>query len=242
MVNAMRDVRRAPGIGDGSRYAVLLDTGHAGRVWLLKITHRPDARPNTPSRHPRAPDPEGSTRPDGKKPVMGFDFRTRELFSIDDACARIRPMRSLHSLRVRASQGKAPPILPGATFWNGWTKYPFSSNQNGNARPVWGHQTWRCVIGPGEAWNEFGWSNPSLTPFPPKHVGGRLSTKRRALNAKGARSFDFQNEGGPRSALLALIVITNTRTGPGPGRLPHRLLNISPPSDGGGTSYTAAYF
>jgi len=51
-------------------------------------------------------------------------------------------------------------ILPGATFWNDWTKYPFSST-NWNHRPL-GVQVLAVAYRSGEAWNEFGWSNPAF--------------------------------------------------------------------------------
>ncbi len=51
-------------------------------------------------------------------------------------------------------------ILPGSTFWNDWTKYPFSST-NWNHRPL-GVQIHALAYRSGEAWNEFGWSNPEF--------------------------------------------------------------------------------
>ena len=51
-------------------------------------------------------------------------------------------------------------VLPGATFWNDWTKYAFSST-NWNHRPL-ATQIWGLAYRSGEAWNEFGWSNPEF--------------------------------------------------------------------------------
>ena len=48
-------------------------------------------------------------------------------------------------------------ILPGSTFWNDWTKYPFSST-NWNHRPL-GTQVLGLAYKSGEAWNEFGFAN-----------------------------------------------------------------------------------
>lgn len=48
-------------------------------------------------------------------------------------------------------------ILPGSTFWNDWTKYPFSST-NWNHRPL-GTQTLGLAYRSGVAWNEFGFEN-----------------------------------------------------------------------------------
>ena len=51
-------------------------------------------------------------------------------------------------------------VLPGSTFWNNWTTYPFSST-NWNHRPL-ATQIWALAYRSGEAWNEFGWSSPEF--------------------------------------------------------------------------------
>ncbi|MCO5065353.1 MAG: ABC transporter substrate-binding protein [Rhizobiaceae bacterium] len=48
-------------------------------------------------------------------------------------------------------------VLPGSTFWNDWTKYPFSMT-NWNMRPL-GVQVLALGYRTGEAWNETAWSN-----------------------------------------------------------------------------------
>lgn len=48
-------------------------------------------------------------------------------------------------------------VLPGATFWNDWTKYPYSLT-NWTMRPL-GVQVLALAYRTGEAWNETGWSN-----------------------------------------------------------------------------------
>ncbi len=48
-------------------------------------------------------------------------------------------------------------VLPGSTFWNDWTKYPFSST-NWNHRPL-GTQVLALAYKSGEAWNEAGFAN-----------------------------------------------------------------------------------
>ncbi|MGI6852309.1 ABC transporter substrate-binding protein [Mesorhizobium sp. 1B3] len=49
-------------------------------------------------------------------------------------------------------------VLPGSTFWNDWTKYPFSMT-NWNMRPL-GVQVLALGYRTGEAWNESAWSDP----------------------------------------------------------------------------------
>jgi len=51
-------------------------------------------------------------------------------------------------------------VLPGSTFWNDWTKYPYSMT-NWNMRPL-GIQVIAIAYRTGEAWNEAGYSNPDL--------------------------------------------------------------------------------
>ena len=48
-------------------------------------------------------------------------------------------------------------IIPGSTFWNDWTKYPFSST-NWNHRPL-DTQILGLAYRSGEAWNESGFAN-----------------------------------------------------------------------------------
>ena len=51
-------------------------------------------------------------------------------------------------------------VLPGSTFWNDWTKYPFSMT-NWNMRPL-GVQILVLGYRTGEAWNETAYSNPEF--------------------------------------------------------------------------------
>ena len=60
-------------------------------------------------------------------------------------------------------------VLPGSTFWNDWTKYPFSQT-NWNMRPL-GIQVVAVAYRTGEAWNETAYSNPELD----KKIGEALA-------------------------------------------------------------------
>ncbi len=51
-------------------------------------------------------------------------------------------------------------VLPGATFWNDWTKYPYSTT-NWNMRPL-GVQVLALGYTSGAAWNESAYSNPEF--------------------------------------------------------------------------------
>lgn len=51
-------------------------------------------------------------------------------------------------------------VVPGSTFWNDWTKYPYSMT-NWAMRPL-GIQVVSVAYRTGETWNESGYSNPDL--------------------------------------------------------------------------------
>ncbi|CAH2409664.1 hypothetical protein MES5069_940009 [Mesorhizobium escarrei] len=48
-------------------------------------------------------------------------------------------------------------MLPSSTFWNDWTKYPYSMT-SWNMRPL-GVQVLALAYRSGESWNETSWSN-----------------------------------------------------------------------------------
>jgi peptide/nickel transport system substrate-binding protein len=70
-------------------------------------------------------------------------------------------------------------VLPGSTFWNDWTKYPFSMT-TWNMRPL-GVQVLSIAYRSGEAWNETGWSNPDFDTKLNEALSVADPEKRRAL-------------------------------------------------------------
>lgn len=79
-----------------------------------------------------------------------------ELISIDDSwqaatCDSVAAQIRAAGINIRRT------ILPGATFWNDWLNYPFSSTE-WNMRPL-GVQTLNIAYRSGEAWNEAGFAN-----------------------------------------------------------------------------------
>ena len=82
-----------------------------------------------------------------------FEF---ELISIDDAwqaatCDSVAAQIRDAGINIRRT------ILPGATFWNDWLKYPFSSTE-WNMRPL-GVQVLNLAYRSGVAWNETAFAN-----------------------------------------------------------------------------------
>jgi peptide/nickel transport system substrate-binding protein len=83
----------------------------------------------------------------------GHEF---ELVSIDDDWRRATTDAIAAQLRDAGFRVRRK-VIPGATFWNNWSTYPFSTT-NWNARPL-GVQVLALAYRSGEAWNETGFSD-----------------------------------------------------------------------------------
>ncbi|WP_372891485.1 ABC transporter substrate-binding protein [Rhodosalinus sp.] len=86
------------------------------------------------------------------------DFE-HELVSIDDDWRKNTTDAVAAQLRDAGMNVKRT-VLPGSTFWNDWTKFPFSST-NWNMRPL-GVQVLALAYRSGEAWNETAYANPEF--------------------------------------------------------------------------------
>jgi len=73
-------------------------------------------------------------------------------------------------------------VMPGNTFWNDWTKYPFSTT-NWGPRPL-GVQVLALAYRSGEAWNESGHSDPEFDATLEEALGVFDADKRREYSAK----------------------------------------------------------
>ncbi len=101
-----------------------------------------------------------------------------ELMSIDDDWRRASTDAVAAQLRDAGINVKRT-ILPGSTFWNDWTKYPFSST-NWNMRPL-GIQILALAYRSGQAWNEFGFSNAEFDDLVTQALAIADADKRRVL-------------------------------------------------------------
>ncbi len=82
-----------------------------------------------------------------------------ELISIDDG--ELKDFADSVAAQLRdAGFEISRRTLPGATFWNDWTQYPFSTTSWGG-RPL-GVQVYALAYKSGEAWNESGHSDPAF--------------------------------------------------------------------------------
>lgn len=83
------------------------------------------------------------------------DFE-HDLVSIDDGYQRDTCDAAAAMLRDAGIPVKRT-VLPGSSYWNDWTKYPFSATE-WNQRPL-GIQVMTLAYRSGEPWNESGFSN-----------------------------------------------------------------------------------
>ena len=104
-----------------------------------------------------------------------------ELISIDDG--ELKDFADSVAAQLRdAGFEVARKTLPGATFWNDWTKYPFSTTSWGG-RPL-GVQVYALAYKSGEAWNESGHANPAFDAKLIEALGIFDPDKRRPLMAE----------------------------------------------------------
>ncbi len=87
-----------------------------------------------------------------------LDFE-HDLISIDDDYRRNTADAVAAQMRDAGLKVKRT-IIPSSSFWNDWTKYPFSVT-NWNMRPL-GVQVLALAYRTGEAWNETGFSSPEF--------------------------------------------------------------------------------
>jgi peptide/nickel transport system substrate-binding protein len=158
-VDGMRpyeDVRVRKALAMAVDNAVLLELGYAGRGIEAENHHVGPMHPDYAELPPRAVDPVAARALMEEAGMLDFEH---EIVSLDDAWRRDTTDAVAAQLRDAGFNVRRT-ILPGSTFWNDWTKYPFSST-NWNGRPL-GVQVWAVAYRSGEAWNEFGWSNPEF--------------------------------------------------------------------------------
>lgn len=106
-----------------------------------------------------------------------MDFE-HELISIDDDYRKNTTDAVAAQLREAGFKVKRT-VLPGSTFWNDWTKYPYSST-NWNHRPL-GVQILALAYRTGEAWNETAFSNTEFDAKLTEALGVADADKRREL-------------------------------------------------------------
>lgn len=146
-----RAVRRA--IQQAVNNAVVLELGYANLGTVAENHHVCPIHPEYAPLPPLTVDPAAARAAIVAEGLGDFEF---ELISIDDdwqaaTCDSIAAQLRDAGIRIRRT------ILPGATFWNDWTRYPFSSTE-WNMRPL-GVQVLNLAYRSGVAWNETAFAN-----------------------------------------------------------------------------------
>ncbi len=111
----------------------------------------------------------------------GMEDYEHELISIDDDWRKNTSDAMAAQLRAAGIKVKRS-VIPGASFWNDWAKYPFSST-NWNMRPL-GVQILALAYRSGEAWNETGLNNAEFDALLADALATADADKRREIMAR----------------------------------------------------------
>jgi peptide/nickel transport system substrate-binding protein len=136
--------------------AVVLELGYSGLGSVAENHHVGPMHPEYAELPKIAPDP---VRAKEMLDAAGHADTEIELISIDGDWRKTTTDAIGSQLRDAGFNIKRT-VIPGATFWNDWTQYPFSTT-NWGARPL-GVQVYGLAYRSGEAWNESGHSNPEF--------------------------------------------------------------------------------
>ena len=158
--------------------AVVLELGVAGLGSAAENHHVAPVHPEHAELPKVAPDPAGAL---ALMTEAGQADTELELISIDEGWLATTSDAIAGQLR-QAGFKVTRTKLPGATFWNDWTKYPFSSTSWGG-RPL-GVQIYALAYRTGEAWNESAHSNPDFDAKLEQALGIFDADKRRPLMAE----------------------------------------------------------
>lgn len=135
---------------------VVLQLGYNGRGTVGENHH---VAPIHPEYYPL---PKKSKDVEGAKKLLaeaGQEDFEHELITIEDDWQKNTGDAIAAQLREAGIKVKRT-VLPGSSFWNDWTKYPFSMTI-WYMRPL-GVQVLALGYRTGEAWNESGYSNPEF--------------------------------------------------------------------------------
>ena len=173
------DKRVRQAIGMAVDNAILLELGYGGRGTLAENHHVAPVHPEYAELPPQKHDPAGAKALLDEAGMADFEH---EIVSIDDGWRKDTTDAVAAQLRDAGFNVKRT-ILPGSTFWNDWTKYPFSST-NWNHRAL-GVQIWAAAYKSGVAWNEFGYESAEFDALVAEALATADVEKRRAIMAKG---------------------------------------------------------
>ena len=135
---------------------VVLELGYSNRGTVAENHHVCPIHPEYFALPPLKADPAAAK---AAIEAAGHAETEFELISLDDAwqastCDAVAAQIRDAGIKIKRT------VLPGSTFWNDWTKYPFSATE-WNMRPL-GVQVLALAYRSGEAWNETAMANPDF--------------------------------------------------------------------------------
>ena len=134
----------------------VLELGYSGMGSVAENHHVCPIHPEYFALPKKARDIEGSKQLLKEAGILDYEH---ELISIDGDWRTASTDAVAQQLREAGIRVKRT-VLPGSTYWNDWTQYPFSST-NWNMRPL-GVQILALAYRSGEAWNESAFNNPEF--------------------------------------------------------------------------------
>jgi len=132
---------------------IVLELGYAGLGKVAENHHVCPIHPEYAELPPLTVDPAAAKAAIEAAGLADHEF---ELISLDDdwqsaTCDAVAAQIRDAGIKIKRT------VMPGSTFWNDWTKYPFSATE-WNMRPL-GVQVLAAAYKSGEAWNETAFSN-----------------------------------------------------------------------------------
>jgi peptide/nickel transport system substrate-binding protein len=155
--------------------AFVLELGYAGLGTPAENHHVCPIHPEYATLPPLAVD---KTAAKAALEAAGLGDAELELISIEDTWQSATCDAVAAQIRDAGVNIKRT-IMPGSTFWNGWTKYPFSSTE-WNMRPL-GVQVLALAYRTGEAWNETAFANAEFDTLLGKAMSIADADKRREV-------------------------------------------------------------
>ena len=178
LADEYKDVRVRKGLSMAVNNAVILELGYASLGRPAENHHVCPIHPEYAELPPLVVDPAGAKALITEAGMADHEF---ELISVDDGwqtatCDAVAAQIRDAGIKIKRT------VLPGSTFWNDWTKYPFSATEWA-MRPL-GVQVLALAYRTGEAWNETAFSNAEFDKLLAKALAIADADKRREVMVK----------------------------------------------------------
>ncbi|MGB5556456.1 MAG: ABC transporter substrate-binding protein, partial [Paracoccaceae bacterium] len=176
--DAYKDVKVRKALQMAVDNGIVLELGYAGLGEPAENHHVCPIHPEYAQLPPLVVDPAGAKAMMDETDFADFEH---ELISIDDSwqagtCDAVAAQIRDAGINIKRT------ILPGSTFWNDWTKYPFSATE-WNMRPL-GVQVLALAYVSGAPWNETAFKNPEFDALLAEAMSIADDDKRREVMAK----------------------------------------------------------